>query len=200
MNTKDRIIEKSINLFSIKGYDSVSIRDIAKNVGIKGSSIYNHFQSKKEIYNCAINTYSNHVSYSINKIKNYWDKSLCSDKNISRDLFINHQMQTIKFLLTDDNCVKLRKTLLIDKYKNKKASLLFEKLYINDILNYQKDILQKIIKPDCLKNEDTYTAALQLYSPVFLLFYKNPEDITDKDYNTLAAHFTNFGKYYSIGD
>lgn len=200
MNTKDRIIEKSINLFSINGYDSVSIRDIAKNVGIKGSSIYNHFQSKKELYNCAITTYSNHVSYSINKIKSYWDKSLCSAKNISKDLFIKYQMQTIKFLLTDDDCVKLRKTLLIDKYKNKKASLLFEKLYIKDILNYQKDILHKIIKTDCLSDKDIYTAALQLYAPVFVLFYKSPEDITENDYNTLTAHFINFGKYYSIGD
>ena len=34
---------------SKKGYDSVSIRTIASNVGIKESSIYNHYSSKKEI-------------------------------------------------------------------------------------------------------------------------------------------------------
>ena len=200
MNTKERIIEKSINLFSINGYDSVSIRDIAKNVGIKGSSIYNHFQNKREIYNCVITTYSDHVSYSLKKIQNYWNKNLSSDNNLSGDLFVTQQMQTFKFLLTNTECVKLRKTLLIDKFKNKKASLLFEKLYINDILNYQKNILEKIIKTEYLVNKDMYTLALQLYSPVFLLFYKDPDEINDNDYNALTTHLMNFKKYYCIGD
>lgn len=47
--TKDKIFDVAIDLFSKKGYDSVSIRTIASNVGIKESSIYNHYSSKKEI-------------------------------------------------------------------------------------------------------------------------------------------------------
>jgi len=47
--TKDRIIYAAIVLFSGKGYSKVSMRDIAKNVGIKAASLYNHFKSKEEI-------------------------------------------------------------------------------------------------------------------------------------------------------
>lgn len=47
--TKDRIFEVSIELFSRKGFNAVSIRDIAGEVGIKQSSLYNHFGSKDEI-------------------------------------------------------------------------------------------------------------------------------------------------------
>ena len=47
--TKERIIFESLNLFSQKGYEGVSMRDIAAAVGIKGASIYNHFKGKEEI-------------------------------------------------------------------------------------------------------------------------------------------------------
>jgi AcrR family transcriptional regulator len=49
--TKDRIFDLSTELFSKKGFNRVSIRDIAAEVGIKQSSLYNHFASKEEILN-----------------------------------------------------------------------------------------------------------------------------------------------------
>jgi AcrR family transcriptional regulator len=47
--TKEKIMDVAIKLFSERGYDLVSMRDIAANVGIKAASIYNHFSSKREI-------------------------------------------------------------------------------------------------------------------------------------------------------
>jgi AcrR family transcriptional regulator len=47
--TKERIMDAAINLFSERGYDLVSMRDIAQIVGIKAASIYNHFPSKRDI-------------------------------------------------------------------------------------------------------------------------------------------------------
>lgn len=49
LTTKDRILDASIELFSNKGFHGVSIREIARAVGIKESSIYNHFSSKENI-------------------------------------------------------------------------------------------------------------------------------------------------------
>jgi AcrR family transcriptional regulator len=47
--TKERIIDESIKLFSERGYDAVSMRDIAAKADIKAASIYNHFSSKQDI-------------------------------------------------------------------------------------------------------------------------------------------------------
>lgn len=46
MNTKEKIFNVSLDLFSQKGYDSVSLREIAEEVGIKKSSIYSHYSSR----------------------------------------------------------------------------------------------------------------------------------------------------------
>jgi AcrR family transcriptional regulator len=47
--TKEKIMNAAIKLFSDNGYDKVSMRDIAGEVGIKAASIYNHFPSKEDI-------------------------------------------------------------------------------------------------------------------------------------------------------
>lgn len=49
-DTKQRILDKALELFSTQGYDSVSVGEIAKAVGIKAPSLYNHFPSKQAIF------------------------------------------------------------------------------------------------------------------------------------------------------
>ena len=49
METKELILKKALDMFAKSGYDSVSIRDIAKAVNIKESSIYHHFKNKQDI-------------------------------------------------------------------------------------------------------------------------------------------------------
>ncbi|MGE5623422.1 MAG: TetR/AcrR family transcriptional regulator [Methanocella sp.] len=48
-STGERIFDVAVDLFSRRGYAGVSIRDIAREVGIKESSVYHHFRSKEEI-------------------------------------------------------------------------------------------------------------------------------------------------------
>jgi len=47
--TKEKIYRAAATLFSKQGYDNVSMRNLAKAVGIRNSSIYNHFESKNDI-------------------------------------------------------------------------------------------------------------------------------------------------------
>ena len=49
METKELIQEAALDLFSRKGFDSSSVRDIAAQIGIKDSSLYFHFKSKQAI-------------------------------------------------------------------------------------------------------------------------------------------------------
>lgn len=57
MNNKEKIFHVSIDLFSKYGYDGVSIRKIASEVGIKESSIYNHYKSKESILDSILDYY-----------------------------------------------------------------------------------------------------------------------------------------------
>lgn len=46
---KQRILEAAARLFRDKGYPATSMRDLAKAVNLKASSLYNHISSKEEI-------------------------------------------------------------------------------------------------------------------------------------------------------
>ena len=86
--TKDKILQVSINLFSEFGYDNVSIRQIAKEVGIKESSIYNHYKSKESILETILDYY-------INNSGNATDKKLYLLKNeVSEDLRSNSALKS----------------------------------------------------------------------------------------------------------
>ncbi len=52
--TRERILDAAIDQIAQKGFEAVSIRDIAREVGIRESSIYNHFKRKDEILDTII--------------------------------------------------------------------------------------------------------------------------------------------------
>ena len=46
-NTKERIKDEALNLFSQYGFAGGSVRDIGKKAGVRESALYNYFHSKK---------------------------------------------------------------------------------------------------------------------------------------------------------
>lgn len=54
LSRKEEIIVIAASLFKEKGYNAVSMRDIAKAVGIKAASLYNHIHNKQEILSTLI--------------------------------------------------------------------------------------------------------------------------------------------------
>ena len=54
MRTKERIVDEALTLFSTLGYKGTTVKNIADAVGIRDSSIYKHFKSKKEIIDAIV--------------------------------------------------------------------------------------------------------------------------------------------------
>lgn len=52
-STKERALSAALELFGSKGYDAVSMNDIAAAVGIRAPSLYKHFQSKEALFTAA---------------------------------------------------------------------------------------------------------------------------------------------------
>src|SRR5262245_18574541 len=54
LTTRESILEAALDLFAAHGYAGTSMRKLARAVGIRESSIYNHFAGKDEIIRALI--------------------------------------------------------------------------------------------------------------------------------------------------
>lgn len=51
--TRQNIVDKSLHLFSVKGYYNTSVNDILDATGLTKGGLYGHFKGKKEIWHAA---------------------------------------------------------------------------------------------------------------------------------------------------
>ncbi|WP_297424150.1 TetR/AcrR family transcriptional regulator [Clostridium sp.] len=199
MTTREKIIYESLNLFSKKGFDAISVRDIAKAVGIRASSIYNHFKNKQDILDTIIERYSERVTKFFRRIESNSLSKLSSSNDkanqASGEEFIKGSSEIFKFYLEDEYMIKLRRLLTIEQYSNLRLANLYNKIFINDVLDFQMKVFTELMNANIFVKRDPYTLALQFYSPVFLLFYKL-ENITNKERVSLENHISEFKNVY----
>ena len=115
MNNKEKIFNVSIDLFSEHGYDGVSIRQIAGEVGIKESSIYNHYKSKESILDAILDYYI----YEMTKEEvplTQADKNL----DVSFDYFYKTGLDLYISKLREEKMMKITRIILIESYHNEK--------------------------------------------------------------------------------
>ena len=99
MNTKEKIFNVSLDLFSKKGYDSVSLREIAEEVGIKKSSIYSHYSSKEAILMDIFDQFTKSFEIDSEEIELREDNPLLENP----ELFYHMGSEAIKNMLFLDN-------------------------------------------------------------------------------------------------
>ncbi len=79
---KDEIINMAAILFKEKGYSAVTMRDLAKAMGIKAASLYNHINSKQELLKAIIISLAEQFTQGMETIKSSDANSLEKLKKI----------------------------------------------------------------------------------------------------------------------
>jgi AcrR family transcriptional regulator len=78
-STKDSIFFTAVRMFSDKGCQEVSMRDLAKEVGIRVATIYSHYASKQDLLELIYDFYKNQW----NKAKPNYDEILRGAQSLS---------------------------------------------------------------------------------------------------------------------
>ncbi len=172
MNTKEKIFDVSLDLFSKKGYDSVSLREIAENVGIKKSSIYSHYPSKEAILMDIFEYFTNQFEYG--ELLNSKDLMLSRDNEIlleNPEQFYHMGSEAIKEMLSQERNLKIWKLIFIQMHYNENIRIFFQNeilvkplLFWNGFFTILKE--NGIIKKEC----NPKLLAKEYYSfPIYLL-------------------------------
>lgn len=180
MNTYERIWREALNLFSVRGFDAVSVRDIAGAVGIKESSLYNHYKNKQDIFDTIIHECTRRIDEIFHRMAlldddMQWkadDRTVGMYKGMKTEQFAALAGGVFDMVFADELNVKLRRMLTIEQYRSEGIAKLFRGISFDDSLEYQAKLFEGMIKEGYFIKADPYMLAMAFFSPIFLIFYK----------------------------
>ena len=165
-NTKREILNASLDLFSVQGFEATSISQIADKVGIRKASLYSHFESKQAILDALVKDilekYSQHSV--IAKTGNSADVDV--DDILTPDKVAQMVKSQILYVIHDPYISKARKMLVIEQFQNPELAKLQTKQNYLDIMGYFTELIKRLINNGTLTNEDPEIMAAQLCLPI----------------------------------
>jgi AcrR family transcriptional regulator len=191
--TKEQILDAAIDLFSQKGYDAVSIRDIARAVGIRESSIYNHYKGKEAIMDSIF-------EYFIAELSKPDPDDVPMEVMLEKygpEGFMNVGGRAFMERINDPRIDKIWRLMSIELYRNTKVRDFFKTTMVGFTLQAWEQTFRKMMDlgyiRECdarlLAKEFTYYV-LYLYFEHFFLNYEVSESISFVDgiMDNLSGH------------
>lgn len=200
MTTKEKIAETALELFSQRGYSGVSIREIARAVGIRESSIYNHFESKKAIFDEI-------VDLCVQQSEVYFRRNALpfaegDDTSIYKKINLPHLQEliekTFRFFFDDPWNVRFRRLLLLSQYTDPRCRDIYRQLYRDKCVQVQAYIFSTLMDAGEIRREDPIAVAAEFHGPLFMLIHTC--DSFEEAQPAIKKHVEQFQKNYGWRD
>jgi len=157
-NTQQKIFDAAVELFYQKGYAGTSVREIARMVGIKESSIYNHYSNKEEILDCILDDFKKGIASnrpSENELVNL--VAAISPAEIIKLIFLRYVRNE------DVKIDKIARIIFIEQYINERAGDFFMKYMVEEPIAYYKRIFSMLAAAGRIKDSDYTSLAEELH-------------------------------------
>lgn len=202
-NTKERIRDVALDLFSKNGFHSVTIGEIASDAGIKAPSLYKHYRNKQEILDAIFmemqRRYENHTD-SINKFMGNADRDWYVYQTVTEQGHVQMVQELLEYAIHDEYSSKFRKMITIEQFRDPAFAQLYTERYVNYIVKYHETLFRKLVEKDLLVNEDTYVMAIQYTSPIImaLQIVDREQEREEEMMRLLERHIRLFNRLYRV--
>ena len=164
-NTKQEIMDVSLELFSVQGFEATSISQIAGAVGIRKASLYSHFESKQAILDGIVREvleqYAEHSIFA----RTDWEKD-AGNLPLTSDQAVGMIQGQIRYILHDPVIRRARKMLVIEQFQNPELAKLQTKQNYSDVLGYFTGLIKCLIQKGVLAEDDPEIMAAQFCLPI----------------------------------
>lgn len=202
-NTKERILEEALKLFSQNGYSGTSMSDIAKQLGITKGALYKHYASKQDIFDAISEETSRQYGDFTGQLSVHMDNAGMDGAvfdEIGEDALAEKMRQVFLYSIHDEAVSRLRRMMTIEQFRCPELAQLYTERYVDRLVDYHAKLFEQLIKTGKLRSADAGTLSLQYVSPVLTLLGvcdRQPE----KEAECLArldAHVRLFFQTYTI--
>ena len=200
-NTKQEILNASLELFSIQGFEATSISQIVNAVGIRKASLYSHFESKQAILDALVKeVLEQYEQHSIFARKD-WEKDAGNLPRTAQEAVGMIQGQ-IRYVLHDPCLRRARKMLVIEQFQNPQLAFLQTKQNYTDVMRYFTGLMRQLIRQSVLEEDDPEIMAAQFCLPVsqWLSLCDREPEREPEGMELLQRHVRQFFRRYGRGD
>ena len=155
-DTRQKILAKALELFSVHGYDAVSVGQIAAAVGIKAPSLYNHFPSKRAIFDAIVEATAAQYEADTDRIDIHVQNArqdIPVFTRITEDGLLEKVRQIFFYSLHNETISRFRRMMTLEQFRSPELAALFRSL----------------IAAGELRDEDAGAMALCYVAPVITL-------------------------------
>lgn len=171
-DTKQKILDKALELFSTQGYDSVSVGELAKAVGIRAPSLYNHFPNKQAIFDAIMESTATQYEADTDQI-NIHVQNAAQDipvfTEITADALFEKVRQIFEYSLYNETISRFRRMMTIEQFRSPELAALYSRRYVERVLDYHAGIFRALIAAGEITAEDPDALAMMYVSPVLTL-------------------------------
>ncbi len=162
-DTKERILNAALEMFSRQGYAGTNIRELTGSLGLGKSSMYRHFESKEEIWNTLLD-----------EMIRYYAERFGSAENLppvpdSPEELTELTMRMVKLTVSDEKIVMTRKVLQIEQFRDERARGLATKHFLTGLTEMFAYVFRGMMEKGLLKEDDPEMLAFAYTAPISAL-------------------------------
>ena len=127
-DTRQKILDKALELFAAKGYDSVSVGEIAQAVGIKAPSLYNHFPGKQAIFDAIVEATAAQYEADTDRIDIHVQdvgQDIPVFTEITEDALFEKVRQIFSYSLHNETISRFRRMMTIEQFRSPELAALY---------------------------------------------------------------------------
>lgn len=162
-NTKERILEEALTLFSQNGYAGTSMSDIAGALGITKAALYKHFSAKEEMLNALLQKGEEQYQMKFGSLAHppKIPESIEELKELS--------LRQITYTMHAPDVKKYRKLFTIEQFHNERIAEFATMHFLTGLESLYTMIFEKMMKKGTLKQEDPGFLSFEYLTPVTLM-------------------------------
>lgn len=191
-STRLRIMDAAMSLFADKGFANTTTKDIAAALGIKDASLYNHFKSKQEIFDAAVQSYIEELADILHECGAMAHPEEDTSPYAASDIDVVTQtvIDSLRPLFDGEHAILLRHVLESNRYTNEQCQHLYQEIFIERPLSIQEKIFHNLVEYGAFVPCDVRLSALEFYGLPYLLLAQDTP--WDKARLLIECHIANF--------
>ena len=195
-DTKERILDAALEMFSQNGYAGTNIRELSASLGLVKSGVYKHFESKEAIWNALLD-----------EMAAYYEARFGSAEHLppvpaSPEELVRMTMRMVNLTVRDEKIVMTRKVLSIEQFRDERARELATKHFLTGLTEMFTPIFAGMMDRGLIRQDDPQMLAFAYTVPISALIHlcdREPEK-TEDAVKRAEAFIRHFIRTYGVKD